>query len=100
MTENRVFALLLALALVGAVGCDQEPTERERAAERAERQAQEQAREEGYGPLDQQVRGAIAKRRVELANDIDAVPGIDDPGLTAAQRLDAVEDGEREESGY
>ena len=100
MTQNRFFALLLALPLVGAVGCDQEQTDRERAANAAEQQAQAQAREEGYGPMDQQVRGAIAKRRVELANDIDAVPEVDSPGLTAAQRLDAVEDGEAEETGY
>lgn len=111
MTKNHMFAMLVALPLIGAGGCEPyfEPSEQDRARadrdrseeDRAREQARAQAEEEGYGPLDQRFRGEIASKRVELGNDVGAnEPDVESPGLTALQRVRAAEEGELEESGY
>ena len=98
MLKNTLFAMALSLPLAATAGCDPN-SEADRAGERAEDRAEEMAEENGYGPLDEHIRGEIAEEGAELAHDVGGEPGAQD-GRTAAQRLDAVEDGEEEESGY
>jgi hypothetical protein len=98
MTKNSIFALVLALPLAG-YACEPNSAADE-AGERAEEAAEEQAEEAGYGPVDQQIQGEIAEERAELAHDVNAEAPEGEPGLTAAQRIDAVEDGEAEETGF
>lgn len=98
MNRNIIFALTLAFPLAGA--CDTPEGASVENQERAEERAEAMAVEQGAGPLDTQIRGEIAEEQAELAEEVNAE--VDDPnaGLTAAQRIDAVEDGELEETGY
>lgn len=98
MTKDTIFAVFMALPLVAA--CDTPEGASVNDQEQAEERAEALADEEGYGPLDEQIQGEIAEERAELAEEVNAETDVEDPGLTAAQRIDAVEDGEREETGY
>ena len=98
MTKHTLIAIVLALPLGAA--CDTPEGASVETQERAEERAEATAAEKGYGPLDQQIQGEIAEERAELAEEVNGEAEVEEPGLTAAQRIDAVEDGERDETGY
>lgn len=90
--NGRLLLVSGALAACGLLGCDRNTAHieaEEAAGERAEEAAEERAEAQGYGPLDQEIKGQVARKRAELAVEVgaDAAALVDEPVGIAAEEL-------------
>lgn len=95
--NGRLLLVSGALAACGLLGCDKDTAHieaEEAAGDRAEEAAEQRAEEQGYGPLDQAIKGQVARKRGELAVEVgaDAAALVDEPASIAAEEVNKADD--------
>lgn len=90
--SGRLLLISGALAASGLLGCDKDTAHieaEEAAGARAEEAAEDRAEAEGYGPVDQAIKGQVARKRGELAVEVgaDAAALVDEPASIAAEEI-------------